>query len=183
MKYWQYIELPGWEAECEKLREWVLAGPILKSKQFWNVIDPHVMAFKTTRLGELLREHLDSKCVYCAVIVSHSYTPLSIHIDYMAGVQARLQLPIMNTAGTKTLFYTADRDKVKTVYMPNNAHFYHIEQKDATLVDSVEVNQPTVLRIDQPHAVIANRRASPRITLTLRLDRDPVRFIGQHENL
>lgn len=176
MKYWQYIDLPGWEAECDKLREWVLAGPILKSKQFWNVIDPHVMSYKTTKLGSLLQQHLDSKCVYCAIIVAYSTTP-SIHIDYMAGVKARLQLPIMNTAGTRTLFYTAPSEKMKVVYMPNNAHYHHVDPKDATLVDAVEVNQPTLLRIDQPHAVVANRFTSPRITLTIRLDKDPVRFM------
>lgn len=176
MMYWKHIDLPGWEHEVQKLKSWVLASPVLRSRQFWNVIDPQVMAYKTTNLGELLKTHLDSECVYCAVIVSHNASE-NVHIDYMDGVKARLQLPIMNVEGSLTKFFSAPASAKKLVRVPNNAPYWAITPGAETFETEVCIDRPTIIRTDQAHSVKANAARLPRITLTVRLDKDPVRFL------
>lgn len=86
------------------------------------------------------------------------------HKDYTDSI-ARVNLPILNCEGTKTLFY--ENLKSKRLILPTGAPFYMTMNKDFRQVDEVEMTQATIVRISEGHSVIMNESNFPRITLTL----------------
>jgi hypothetical protein len=86
------------------------------------------------------------------------------HKDYTDSI-ARVNFPILNCEGTRTVFY--DNLKSKRLILPTGAPFYMTMNKDYVEVDSVEVTQATIVRISEGHSVIMNEEKFPRITLTL----------------
>jgi hypothetical protein len=86
------------------------------------------------------------------------------HKDYTDSI-ARINLPILNCEGTKTLFF--DNLKSKRLILPTGAPFYMTVNKDYKQVDEVEITQATICRISEGHTVIMNQSNFPRITLTM----------------
>lgn len=111
--------------------------------------------------------------VYAATIMKRSDEPIFIHVDHMPGVQARVLLPIENTEGSYTAFYQ-NHVPLKDDAFQSSYRAYTARPEDCTEIERVHMVQPIVLRITTPHAVICNPTSGPRVTLTLRLDKDPV---------
>jgi hypothetical protein len=86
------------------------------------------------------------------------------HKDYTDSI-ARVNFPILNCQGTRTVFY--ENLKSKRLILPTGAPFYMTMNKDYVEVDSVEMTQATIVRISEGHSVIMNEEKFPRITLTL----------------
>jgi hypothetical protein len=86
------------------------------------------------------------------------------HKDYTDSI-ARVNFPILNCQGTRTVFY--NNLKSKRLILPTGAPFYMTMNKDYVEVDSVEMTQATIVRISEGHSVIMNEEQFPRITLTL----------------
>lgn len=86
------------------------------------------------------------------------------HKDYTDSI-ARVNLPILNCEGSKTIFY--DNLISKRVILPTLAPFYYTVNNDYKKVDEVEIDRPTIVRISEGHHVVMNEEKFPRITLTM----------------
>lgn len=180
MKYWQELEFPGWEIAAAKIRKWINTDRrMLNGKFFWNTTDLAALRVIAPELEAGLAT-LGVKCTYAALVTAYDHNSNSIHVDNMSfenGVVCRLNVPIQNTVGSYTCFYTSTDPSLKKIAMPNGLTGWLVDPKTCTEVDRVEMLKPTVIRIGVPHAVIINKDAQPRVTLTMRLDQDPERFM------
>jgi hypothetical protein len=98
-----------------------------------------------------------------------------VHIDRVPW-ECRINVPILNTKGSRTFFYTNVDYKEDVHIMADGRKYdvYTTTNTDFVEADSVEVDQPTVLRVRAAHRVIMNELTAPRINLTLGFNRDPV---------
>ena len=92
---------------------------------------------------------------------------------------ARVNIPILNTKGTFTRFFT--NCVLKHWKNPfTGASFQIVGNRDYIEVDAVEILKPTVIRVQEPHLVqVYEGSPIPRITLTVGFDRDPVYLLEQ----
>jgi hypothetical protein len=96
-----------------------------------------------------------------------------IHVDHYHN-QARINIPILNTAGTFTRFFT-DCNIITYRNPFSTVPLYLVSNTDYKEVDAVELLTTTVLRVNEPHLVhIPEGIKLPRITLTIGFDKDPV---------
>jgi len=113
-------------------------------------------------------------CNYVAVCVMYNNSHSCIHTDTYAHGDTRINLPILNSIGTTTMFFSGGRF-TETVNQKTGLKFVRLTSYDSLqLVDKVEIDQPTVIRVNEPHTVIMNKNNAPRITLTLGFNIDPV---------
>jgi len=98
-----------------------------------------------------------------------------VHIDRVPW-ECRINVPILNTKGSRTFFYTNVDYKEDVHIMADGRKYdvYTTTNTDFVEAHSVEVDQPTVLRVRAAHRVIMNELTAPRINLTLGFNRDPV---------
>jgi hypothetical protein len=175
MKYYRPIELQNYDVIKRKALEFALADPGTRSnKIFWNPLNLVDFSRAVPELNAALSV-FGMSATYIAAIVKSTLIPGTIHIDGMAtghgACVARLQLPLWNTEGSATKFYRSDSE-VEKRFNAAGTPYLHIDQESCVEVDSVEILQPTIIRIDVPHTVIAGPRL-PRITLTVKLSKDP----------
>ena len=138
-----------------------------------------VGAYRTLNFNELIAacpelltafDQHNIKCTYAAAFVVYTSTGSFVHVD--AGTdQARINIPLENCQNTFTEFYEGG----KTLSYTNPATGTKATRIiGAKLVDKVEIDQATVIRVKAAHSVIMDKNYAPRVTLTLGFDRDPV---------
>ena len=105
----------------------------------------------------------------------------TLHIDHTIGpnrgVEARLNIPIINTAGSYTAFYEG-MDNYPYATSPGGTKCWSNELRNSlTPVTWVEVIEPTILRTSQPHTVLNKNGVFPRITITMSFVEDLVKYL------
>jgi hypothetical protein len=126
----------------------------------------------TTRCPELLTafNRYNIVCTYAAAFVTYRNAAVIVHID-AGNDQARINIPLENCKNTFTEFY----EKGYSVPYSNPITGTTATKiLGAQLIDKVEIDQATVIRIKAPHSVTMDEKFVPRVTLTLGFDRDPV---------
>lgn len=112
-------------------------------------------------------------CTFAVAYVMYNNNHSIIHIDKFIH-DARINIPIINCKGTKTMFFSGgEYELIHNPRTQTNAK----KLKSSTnlkLVDSIEIDSPVVIRVNEPHTVIMNVNNAPRITLSLGFDKDPV---------
>lgn len=116
----------------------------------------------------------DLICNFAVAFVMHTTLDVKIHIDNYPYNDARINIPILNTTNTFTRFYTGGEFATVTNPLTNISANRLIKADDLKLVDQVEIDKPTVMRINEPHNIVKLNKEVPRITLTLGFDKDPV---------
>jgi len=113
-------------------------------------------------------------CDFAVAFVMKTNGDSPLHIDNYARGDARINLPILNTKGTHTRFYTGGI--FREIINPITKIPALSLKAPAGLkrVDSVEIDQATVIRVNEPHDISMDMFNSPRITLSLGFDKDPV---------
>lgn len=178
MKYWDYVELENWDLIQQKLNAWIDTTDLVQTGYFWNTVSVIKLMTAVPELRQSL-SRMNVFCTYAAVIIAYNrgYTEgylENIHVDDMFGVSARLQLPVRNTKGSFTHFFSAPKDKIQKRLLPNGHAFYWIDKNDAKHMTKVCIDRPTYIRTSEPHAVQVNSECpDERITITLRLNKDP----------
>ena len=124
----------------------------------------------------------DLKIVFAAAHCMWKNNQVAVHIDRVPW-EARINVPILNTNGSSTVFYTNAQYKEDIHVMSNGRKYdvYTITSKDYVEIDRVEVDQPTVLRVREAHKVIINEAFAPRIAITLGFDKDPIYMLDTAE--
>lgn len=113
-------------------------------------------------------------CNFAVAFVMHKTNNVKLHIDRYTMGKARINLPILNTHNTFTRFYTGGTFTPKTNPLTNITSLQLTNIDGLTLVDTVEIDQATVMRVNEPHDILKLNSEIPRITLTLGFDKDPV---------
>jgi hypothetical protein len=112
----------------------------------------------------------DIVCIYAAAFVTYRNTDISVHID-SGHNQARINIPLENCKNTFTGFY---KGGLSLSYVNKVTGTTATRIIGAKLVDKVEIDQATVIRVKAPHSVQMDDANAPRVTLTIGFDRDPV---------
>ena len=117
----------------------------------------------------------DLRITFAASHCMWKNTESVVHIDRVPW-ECRINVPILNTKGSSTVFYTNVQYKDDVHVMADGRKYdvYTTTNTDFIEADRVEIDQPTVLRVRAAHKVIMNEFTAPRINLTLGFNRDPV---------
>lgn len=110
--------------------------------------------------------------IYAAAFVTYRNASVYVHVDAGSDL-ARINIPLQNCKNTFTEFYTGG--KSESYYNPiTGISATKLSGTGLTLVDKVEIDQATVIRVKEPHSVHMDENNAPRVTLTIGFDRDPV---------
>jgi hypothetical protein len=169
MQYWKRLEIEHWEEIAARTLEYIKTHTKLLERAAYQ---GPFNSFNTAHFLEHVPEianafrkyglHYETANVYVMWAGNHSFP----HKDYTDSI-ARINFPILNCAGSSTVFF---KDlEGKRMVLPTGAPFYlTMDRKNAQQVDSVEINQPTIIRICEGHDVIMPPDSpAPRITLTI----------------
>ena len=108
--------------------------------------------------------------------ITYTQEQSKVHIDYINPNwnQCRLNVPILNTEGSITEFYTGGN--YEKIIQNNGLSYLESIDDSAIKVDEIELIKPTILRIQSPHRVNTNTTTVPRICLTIFTSKDMVAF-------
>lgn len=113
------------------------------------------------------------KCNMAVAYIMYNNTHSTIHIDKFHH-DARINIPLLNCIGTKTIFFSGgEYEIVQNPLTKTNAKRLK-SLNGIKVVTQVEIDDTTVIRVNEPHTVIMKAEQSPRITLSLGFDKDPV---------
>ena len=113
-------------------------------------------------------------CDFAVAFVMKTNSDAPLHIDNYTRGDARINIPILNTKGTYTRFYTGGIFKEIVNPITKVPALSLTSINGLKRVDSVEIDQATVIRVNKPHDIFMDINNSPRITLTLGFNKDPV---------
>lgn len=108
--------------------------------------------------------------------ITYTQEHSKVHIDYINPNwnQCRLNIPILNTEGSITEFYTGGN--YEKIIQSNGLSYLESIDDSAIKVDEIEIIKPTIIRIQTPHRVNTNVTTVPRICLTIFTNKDMVSF-------
>lgn len=181
MKYYKYIDLPGWELVAQQCLDYVENKTnILDTNNFWNDLNP----VRDQKLFDLIGQLVDSAGVSVegiAVLVADARgTP--IHQDSpknSSHPKARINIPLKNCEDSDTHFYQAiNWNPVELIHNNGIKYIYHTAE-NCQLVDTVSVTRPTIIRVDELHQVIIHNTNLPRISLTCLVTPDPINLLEE----
>ena len=111
------------------------------------------------------------------VYITYTQEQSKVHIDYINPNlnQCRLNIPILNTEGSMTEFYTGGN--YEKIIQNNKVSYLESIDDSAIKVDEIEIIKPTILRIQSPHRVNTNTNTVPRICLTIFTSKDMISFM------
>lgn len=113
-------------------------------------------------------------CNFAVAFVMNKTVDVNIHIDNYESNDARINIPIINTKNTFTRFYTGGTFVNTINPLTNIPALMLTKADDLRLIDQVEIDKATVMRVNEPHNIVKLNTEVPRITLTLGFDKDPV---------
>lgn len=123
---------------------------------------------------DLAFSKFDIVCNFVVAFVMNRTSDVSVHVDNYPRGDARINIPLLNTSKTKTRFFTGGVYKKVINPITNIEHMKLESNSGLKYIDGVEIDQATVIRVNEPHDIIMYSTASPRITLSLGFDKDPV---------
>jgi len=184
MIYWRKVDAGDFKSYAPKILEYFhniyLPNKIIDkwSNSFWN---PIPLTDIKIYFPELILDTEVYGTIKEASILFLTSDTSTLHIDHTiglnVGVEARLNIPLINTIGSITAFYT-DLEKYSFNTSPGGTKSWSTHLKyELTPVTSVELTQPTILRVSAPHSVLAKNGVFPRIALTLSFHEDIVKFL------
>lgn len=111
------------------------------------------------------------------VYITFNQTDSKVHIDYLNPNwnQCRLNIPVLNTEGSRTEFYSGGN--FKEVTQSNGLKYLESIDNSYIKETEIELKNPTILRIQTPHRVNTNLKNTPRICLTIFTEIDLVNFL------
>ena len=148
--------------------------------RLWNKINtaeflkasPALLTFVQS-LGLKIRE--------AAITVVNDRQGAGLHIDELP-VTAKINIPILNTKGSRNLWYTVPNlSDYKPIINPFGAKYYDLSAVDlntCTKVADVELIAPIVFNSQIPHMVtVDTNQPLPRIVLSITFFNEPIDFL------
>ncbi len=176
MKYYNYIEIDNFEVIQQKTLDFLVINDFLNTigfsilpwKEYIEVCPELITAF----------DRYGIKPIATATYITTNQEQSPIHIDNLSHLRplCRINIPILNCAGSKTEFYKVPLTEFDHFIQKNKLDYYRIKETSsyATKVSEVEIIYPTVIRTQEPHRVNTNMNTVPRVCMSLTMDKDPV---------
>jgi len=159
MFIWQYVDLDP--VEVEKLK-----------KKYLEVLPVPQHFFQTLNLG--VTEFMGRPVFKTVIINAMPNSVGKIHRDYRPhdnNVLA-INIPLVNCDNAITEFWDTDEDRNFIQYTSSGSPYIGFDRKRCRKIDEFTLTQPIVFRTDLPHSV-NNHSNSPRLAISLRLEKDP----------
>lgn len=177
MQYYKKIEIDYFdEIVSDTLKYLKEQKPNIYSKTIaatYYVLDLNEFKHHCTKL-DLSFAKYDLICNFAVAFVMHRTSDVRLHIDSYSMGDARINIPILNTKNTFTRFYTGGKFTKITNPITNITSLRLSGYQELQCVDKVEIDKPTVMRVNEPHDILKLNSEIPRITLTLGFNKDPV---------
>lgn len=184
MIYWKKVDAGDFKDYAPKILDYFyniyLHNPVMYSSRnsFWNPV-------KFEHIEQYFPELVLGTAVYGtikqATILFLASDTSTLHIDHTmglnAGVKARLNIPLTNTAGSITAFYTGLENYPFNISDHGVKTWSNTLRYGLTPITQVELTQPTILRVSEPHSVLAKNGTFPRISMTVSFHDDIVKFL------
>ena len=162
MRYYKKLNSLNWKPVQEKVLKYLndFSHLYLKQNLFYLKGDTQHVIDNVPEIVELFNGmNLTIKQISFVVLYS---SKLNIHIDN-TDETARINIPILNCEDTETRFYKIKKSPT-LLFKHNNVSYYPLSEEHCELIDTVEINVPTIIRINEPHGVFVNHNKFPRIT-------------------
>jgi len=182
MQYWKYVEVGDYKTYTRKLLTIYLRERSidLNAYPFWN---PIPLSLIEDKIPELVDGFSAFGKINQVALLVLNYDSSTLHIDHTigknAGVKARINVPVLNTEGSRTAFFemTEEQYKNHTVNSGGTRAWPLEYRKTLIPVTEVVVDRPTILRTSSPHTVYCDKNVFPRITLTVSMVDDVVKYL------
>jgi hypothetical protein len=156
----------------------------LDQRSLWNKLDTRALVSAVPELVGYFRTFgLNLKEV--AVTVCNSNKNAALHIDELP-VVAKINFPILNTAGSQNLWYRVPKELMDTVTPIVNefgSAYYDLSSVNLSkcqLIGSVEMLKPAVFNSQLPHMIdMSGCSEFPRLVLTCMFFNEPVDFLKE----
>lgn len=174
LTYYKKIELENFDTVIEKCLAYIKGIDTIYNRKTprtsWYNVSVEELTSVCPELVTAFNKY-DLKIVMAAAYVMYHNSHTLVHVDNYK-YQTRINLPLLNCKNTYTNFYESDGELVKWVNPQSGEASYSTTGK-TRLVDRVEIEQATVIRVAALHDVALSANAKvPRITLTLGFDKD-----------
>jgi len=192
MNYWKKVNIGDYKVYTPKIYYYFVniyptqseKPDYLKTNTFWNPVPlRHINHFFPELIDSV--SHLGEIKELAIVNIDNLFgnSGTTLHTDHTFGlnnrVKARLNIPILNTEGSKTCFYDIPTKYKYEVSVGGTKVWSRELENILSPVTSVEVVEPTILRISEPHIVTCISKKIPRITLTISFKDDIVRLLDE----
>jgi hypothetical protein len=171
--YYQKIEIDNLDTIKIKCLEYIKSKEDIYYKpkgSYLNLNFKELIAYCPELLTAFNRYNI--VCTYAAAFVTYRNRDVLVHIDD-GNDQARINIPLENCKNTFTEFYKGGTSH-SYVNKITGTIATRFTGSGVTLVDKVEIDQATVIRVKAQHSVKMDERYAPRVTLTIGFNRDPV---------
>lgn len=184
MIYWKKVDIGNYKEYVPKIIEYfynVYLDKKIKPNMPNTIWNPIPLDHISMYFPELIASISTFGNIKEVSIVLFNNDNGTLHIDHTSGlnsgVQARLNIPLCNTTGSITAFYT-DMHKYPSGFSPGGTQSWGIALKYVLPpITTVELSEPTILRTSEPHAVLCKKAGFPRITLTISFEEDIVKYL------
>lgn len=156
----------------------------LDNRSLWNKLDTVALVRAVPELVGYF-ETFGLKLKEVAVTVCNNTNGAILHIDELP-VVAKINFPILNTEGSKNLWYRVPKELLDTVNPRINefgAPFYNLSTIDLARckkIADIEISKPVVFNSQIPHMIDTSQcRAFPRLVLTCMFFNQPVDFLKE----
>jgi hypothetical protein len=173
MKTFKELDITGWESITDLVLDYCQ-----RNKKIYNREDGRSLIELPVHIFYKIKPMIDSKFKEYSIVSTKVFVYVMyedhqgvLHSDNSLHF-ARINFPVLNCENTYTEFYSVDKSELFT----NSKYIIKLPSEDAevTLVDRVEIKRPPVLNVNHFHIIVLNNTARyPRITLSVKFDKDP----------
>jgi hypothetical protein len=187
MMYWKKVDAGDFQKYGKEFLEYYKTNDSSFNhiNRFWNELKDE----KLKEVLELFPEMADAFSKFgvvkqIAMIYVWSKGEVTLHTDHTRGlnngVHARLQIPILNTKGTRTAYFELTEEQYPNYTVSDGGTKFWPDdyKRELQPVDWVEINEPTIIRVSKPHTVYCDTNRFPRITMTVSFEDDLVKYLG-----
>ena len=160
MQYYRHLDLDFTEAQ-QCLLEFCKEN---KSKltAFWNNTNTPELLAKYPAIQKMF-DPLGLHVERLSIIATRENS--FIHVDHVKE-KVRINIPILNCEHSLTKFFVTDKEPSKH-FLPNGTPYYFFKEEDCTLVDSMCLNRPAALNVQELHQVVLTTPNVTRIACTI----------------
>jgi hypothetical protein len=156
----------------------------LDNRSLWNKLDTRALVRSVPELVQYFQT-FELKLKEVAVTVCNSKKNAPLHIDELP-VIAKINFPILNTKGSRNLWYSVPNElmlQVDPIINKFGAAYYNLASIDlakCNRIAEVEISTPVVFNSQIPHMIdMSNCQAFPRLVLTCMFFNEPVDFLKE----
>lgn len=170
---YKFINLPGWENVVQLTLDHVKNNTdLLERKIFWNLLNTDRDQVIFDAVEKLISPHNLTIVRVMLLLVDKDWIP--VHQDNNKSPVARINIPILNCAGSYTNFYTSPNwDPIETKLDNGFPYIVH-KDENCVLKERIESVTPVVLNVQSIHNVTTNNPNRPRLMLSIQTDPDAV---------